>query len=372
MSDGFQILERERVSLDLPIALRTAPESPRWRDHDADAVFAPLPPLQPLVEGFGFYPGPPTIFAGAGFTMKTLATQSLALSVASGVEAVGRFPVRQGRVRHLDLEQGQRITFERYQRLAAGLGIGVEELRGRLSVVIANAPEVHLDSPRAGDVYASEFDGYALAAIDSFRAATPNADENSSEVRRYLDLLANVSEKTGCAFIVIHHARKSIDGAADRASLRGSSAIFDAAAAVYVFSRARRHEPVLVRHEKDRVTGVLQPDLWLTASSDAAGADTSVTPLMVRIVDEPVSERRQRGAKASGEKASLKKTEIVQFVATCAAPVSKNEIVAAVKGSRELVLTLVDELVADEALEAIGGSTRPKYVARASRSARVT
>src|SRR5687768_17999122 len=42
--------------------------------------------------------------------------------IATGTRVFGMHPVRQGRVMHLDYEQGRRLTRTRYQRLAAALG----------------------------------------------------------------------------------------------------------------------------------------------------------------------------------------------------------------------------------------------------------
>jgi hypothetical protein len=61
------------------------------------------------------------LIAGYGFTGKTIAAQALALAIASGGRVWDMFAARSGRVLHLDYEQGQRLTNERYQRLARGV-----------------------------------------------------------------------------------------------------------------------------------------------------------------------------------------------------------------------------------------------------------
>tara|TARA_R110000868_G_scaffold93573_4_gene258798 strand:+ start:552 stop:1184 length:633 start_codon:yes stop_codon:yes gene_type:complete len=75
-------------------------------------------------------------------------------------------------------------------------------------------------------------DGCAMALFDSFRAAIPGVDENSSEVRRYLDVLLEVTERTGCVMLVIHHLGKSSADPRQQRDpvqmLRGSSGINDA------------------------------------------------------------------------------------------------------------------------------------------------
>ncbi|MBK8943133.1 MAG: AAA family ATPase [Polyangiaceae bacterium] len=177
---------------------------------DVDALFAPLPPVPWLVQSLDMCPGAPTLFAGYGFSGKTIAAQSLALSVAAGGPVWGSVSLaRRGRVIHVDYEQGLRLTAERYQRLARARDITADELRGRLAV--AALPAMHLSAAGAIDAYSRACEGAALLIVDSLRACAPDLDENSSEVRRLLDALLAVSERTGVVPLVIHHARKPRD-----------------------------------------------------------------------------------------------------------------------------------------------------------------
>lgn len=197
-------------------------------------IFAPLEPTQWSVPGLHIGAGRPTLFAGYGSSAKTLSAQSLALAVASGTFAWGHFETRTGRVLHLDYEQGWKATARRYQRLALGHGIDPARLGNRLQTAIF--PRVFLDSPNAVDAYAAACDGVDLVVLDALRGATPTMDENDSSIRTCVDNLTLVSEKTGCAFVLLHHAGKPKDGHGNdpRTIARGSSAIFDAAGCVLV------------------------------------------------------------------------------------------------------------------------------------------
>jgi len=95
-------------------------------------IFAPLPPVPWLVEGLDKSPGAVNLIAGYGFTGKTIAAQALALAIASGGCVWDMFTARSGRVLHLDYEQGQRLTNERYQRLARGSKLDPNEVGDRL------------------------------------------------------------------------------------------------------------------------------------------------------------------------------------------------------------------------------------------------
>ncbi len=220
----------------------------------------PLPPLAYLVPHLGIATGAPVLVAGYGFSGKTLALQSLALSVASGTPLWGVYSTRRGAVTHLDWEQGARLTSERYQRLALGMGLDLKDLPLRVCV----QPCASLGDRDAETVYEKACEGQALVIVDSLRAADSKADENSSEVRRSLDLLNRVAEKHGTVVFVIHHANKPKADAPEgnRYRIRGSSAIFDGAASVFVFA-SEKGQPIRVTHEKCRNRGTTVEDFGL-------------------------------------------------------------------------------------------------------------
>lgn len=187
-----------------------------------------------ISEGLEIGPGRPMMIHGLGASAKTLACQSIALSVAAGVPIWGKYKcdTQEGvGVIHFDYELGEGATDERYQRLARGHGITIEQLGGRLHT--ADLPAVYLTDASATEAYVNAIGDCKLAIIDSFRAATPGANENESEIRQYLDLLMRVSNKTGCSFIVIHHSNKPArDDSGSKSSLkssfRGNTSIYDA------------------------------------------------------------------------------------------------------------------------------------------------
>jgi Bifunctional DNA primase/polymerase, N-terminal/AAA domain len=242
-------------------ALIAAPVS-AWTELGISEICAPLPPVPWVVEDLGLAPGAPLITAGFGFTGKTVALQSLAVSVAAGKLVWGKFAARQGRVLHVDYEQGSRLTRDRYQRLMIGMGVTAEHVADRLKVV--SMPSLYLSDTRTEDFLSRRCDGVALAIIDSLHASCPTIEENSAAARAPLDTLGRISERTGCAFIVIHHARKPTKDSAGGAkmSMRGSGALFDACASVLILA-AEKDEPTTVVHEKNRITGVTLPDFAL-------------------------------------------------------------------------------------------------------------
>jgi hypothetical protein len=233
-----------------------------WQVLGWSALSTKLPPLSWLCRELGIAPGAPTLVAGYGFSGKTVALQSLAVAVASGQPAWGRFQVEQGKVLHVDYEQGRHLTQLRYQRLAISAGVW-DELS---ALELVTLPPVHLDADGAVDKLGALCDGRKLCIIDSLKAAFPSAEENSADVRKWLDQLTRVSEATGCTIAVIHHARKpqkdSVGG--PRMAIRGSGAIYDACGTVLVFDGAQK--PTIVSHDKARILGVTVPDFALEVS----------------------------------------------------------------------------------------------------------
>lgn len=259
---------------------------PTTRLLSAADIFAPLPSVPWLCQALDLAPGAPALVAGYGFSGKTLAVQDLALAVATGSLLWGRFPVRQGRVLHLDYEQGSYLTRQRYQRLALARGVHPADLEGRLS--LACLPPWYLDGD-AADTLTRLCEGFDLTIVDSFRAACPSTDENSSEARVPLDRLGRISETTGAVFGVIHHARKpsrDAQGGA-RMSVRGSGALYDACGSVLVFSAAKG-DPTTVAHEKARISGRPHEDFRLMVEDVEIDGDPAAG-LRVVCLDAPNS-----------------------------------------------------------------------------------
>ena len=239
----------------------------------APEIFAPLPPIGYVIRAIDLCPGAPALWAGYGYSGKTAAAQSAALAIAGGVGKVWDcFAAPRGRALHLDYEQGSRLTRERYQRLGFAASLGPSDLGDRLSLV--TMPTRYLDQPAAESDLERIAAGYQLVIVDSLRAAAPTVDENSSEVRRTLDMLSRVSERTAAAFVVIHHARKpnTTQQGGAKMAIRGSGALFDAAGSVLVFE-AEKGEPARVSHEKARSSGILCDDFLLTISDLPDSAD---------------------------------------------------------------------------------------------------
>lgn len=309
-------------------------------------IFEPVAPATPLVETFGLYPGSVTVLGGFGFGGKTIFAQNIALAIAAGDKAFGTMQCAQGRAVHVDDEQSRGLTCERYQRLARGAGIAVGDLDGRLEVV--PRPRVRLDADGAEAAWAAELRGYQFACFDSLRSLSPSIDENSSESRRVIDMLAKISDDTQCSVLVLHHARKptrdAVGGA--RMALRGSGAFYDAAGAVWLLV-AQEDQTSLLVHAKDRITGSLSPNLKMHIEDVARDGDDR-WGLRVRIVP---------AASTADPDDSITREVIMRAVLeflTDREPQTKSAIAAGVHRSKGVVCKVVDLLVAAGAVTPMG------------------
>lgn len=321
-------------------AAKKKPSGPvHWRS--TVEIFEPLPPVKWQVRGLQICPGRPAMLAGYGASAKTLSAQSLALAVASGTPAWGFFETATGQVRHLDFEQGWHATARRYQRLSYGHNVDPRALGDRLKLAIF--PQVFLDAPNATDVYAKLCDGVDLVVLDALRGATPTQDENDSRIRPCLDNLSRVSEKTGTAFLVLHHARKQQQGGSGdpRELLRGSSAIFDGCGCIYTVTAGKdKSEPRKVQQAKPpaEAEGAPVQDFTLLVD-DVPGPGN---PAMgVRVSYAPIQEPDRVAQKSAQYDA--RKHEILEMVRRNPG-LTKNSIVDRVGINKSTGLTILDEL----------------------------
>ncbi len=318
-------------------AARKAEALAKWQLLGVSDMAEPLPSVPWVCESLGLAPGAVSLVAGYGYSRKTMAMQSLGLSVAAGKSIWGVYRARSGPFIHLDYEQGRRLTQERYQRLARGMGFELLDLPAN-SLRVACMPRIYLDERDIQDELSALCDGAAFVLVDSLRAAFPHADENSSEVRSYLDVLSRVSERTGCAFAVIHHARKPSkdDAGGATMAIRGSSALFDACQSVYVFA-GEKNTPTTVHHQKDRVRGACLDDFGLDGEDVHGGDDPRWGLRVVHLESEQMQKAQDLLEKTKGL--------VLRAVGdTRRSFTSANAIYEFVGGRRAAVLAAVTEL----------------------------
>jgi hypothetical protein len=204
-------------------------------------------------------------------------------------------------------------------------------------------PSVYLDGTVAEDVLCRYLDGCTMAVFDSLRASAPSYEENSSDVRKTLDMLGRVSEKTGCAMLMIHHARKpsqTSQGGA-KMSIRGSGAIFDACSSVMVFDASEKNGPIRVSHEKARTSGRLAEDFQLMVSDVPNGSDDR-WGVMVSAEACPLG----HDAKDASAALAVVRRKIEDLLTERPMP-SRSAVVASLGINRNSAFAAIDMMVAD-------------------------
>lgn len=275
----------------------TKPKASGFTIIDTARVFAPLEPPVEVIAGC-VRVSSIALLAGFGSGSKTWQGLDACVSVALGQHWLSRFPTRRGRAAFVDFESGEYETCRRIQANARARGY--DRIEG---VDVVCMPGIYLGDDRFLHAIEDLAKGRSLIVIDSLRAASL-VDENDSRIRLGLDQLRAVAEKTGCAFIVLVHAKKSSGSPTqidERELLRGSSAVFDAADVVFVSTYKKDDERFDVVQAKARHGRKTEP--FSVRLIDERGGVT------VRAEDMPEDERRATPADAF--KATVEKTRQV-------------------------------------------------------------
>lgn len=232
LADARAQRAKDRKADRLASVTRIGPQIEPFAWVETNGIFAePIAEPKWVVPDMEIGPGRPCGLWGLGGGGKSWDAMEVGRAVASGTKAFGHFDVTQGNVSHVSHELGLRAVRERYRRLANGHGMELADFGDRLRICCL--PKLFLNSPGAEDQYCREFAGQSLVILDSLRRAVPGEDENSSEMSNHLDIMNRVSEKTGAAFLVIHHCGKG-EVADKRLSGRGSTAIMDGSGCVWL------------------------------------------------------------------------------------------------------------------------------------------
>lgn len=292
--------EEERKSGVFAKAAELAPEL------DFDTIWAPIPDISLVIPAFGICPGPAHLVAGSWYTGKTLFLLAAGIAVASGRDLFGVHRTKQGNWIHFDHEMGLRSCQRYMQRVRAGVGVDPEEMRGRVSLRIL--PRLNLTHPEAVDLYCSLLEGRDLCTIDPLRAAAPGQNENDSEYRQWVDLINTVSNKTGCAVVLLHHGGKPTDGIQRRNTGRGTSAIDDAVQSKFVLTAKEKGAPIHVSHEKTRELANPIGDFWLRIENDHEAVRLVHLDAEQIVELEAVTEREKEEARLAKACAAIRTT----------------------------------------------------------------
>lgn len=300
-------------------------------------------PIPWIVEGLVSV-GEPTMIVGGAGSGKTSAMVSLAIAVACGLPVWGHFKVaRSGPVVHVDYEQGKTLR-RTYRAFAAGLGQNAAQLvrDGKLRIaplpaeqlLDANVTDKHLSA--VGSELVKLCRGATLCVINSLTASTNKVNENDAKIAAVFNLLARISEITGCAFVVLHHSGKGAGGS------RGSSAIDGAVQTVFQISHKKGDAHTVWTHTKDRPAGgLLEPFrlLW-TAEPDR----------QTLLVEEVKDEAPEPGAERPEDRIA----RAILFVMSNKGLSGKDRILECVRGKKTAKRLVWDDLLIKGMIEHVG------------------
>jgi hypothetical protein len=240
----------------------------------------PAPATYPI-RGFALPAGAVCVWGAVSWGGKTIALQDLLLAVATGQKVWREFAATAGRVVHVDMEQGDDGTVDRYRRLARARGVDFDALyrSGAIRISTRRASGIagllsapgHAIAPGVEERYKRLLDGCAFGFIDTLAASTPDVEENDKTAGEAVYMLGRVAHATGATIIVSHHFTKASMGKDapehPQAWFRGHGSIF--AAADYAFAMTgKQGEPRRVQKAKGRSMGdPLTPEFFLDFSA---------------------------------------------------------------------------------------------------------
>lgn len=304
---------------------------------------AEQPPLVFQVEGL-ICAADVVMLVAHGGSLKTWLAFSLATSVANGRPWLGKFMTLRGRVAILDFESGEFEVTRRLKMLGAKDGDVADRL------LRASYPGASLVDPETWVGMASL--KLSLLVVDSFSAASPEADENDSRSAVMLQHAGKFAEATGCTVIFIHHARKG-SGGDNREKVRGSSALFAACDRIFEFDQPESKDGGIVIS---------------TMFSMKDGAGRKPLPVRVELSDAGL---RWLEAPVEAEKAPTADTNRALVVAALkqnTAGVPKKALVDLMQGKQEGKFALLSQLLISgitvEFSQKVGRSTKDYVMLR--------
>jgi hypothetical protein len=320
------------------------PPDPHWRTYSAHLIFeADMPEIKWLCRDLDIGSGRPCGLWGAPGAGKNVTAQALALAVASGRPAFGRYPVNRGRVIHISYDLGIGAVSLLYRQLANGMGLDVDHVWDRLEVCAHPTPK--LTDPKARHVFAKRLKGFDLAILDNARQAAPGVDENDSDFGGYLAAFGAAADDCRCVALYLHHLRKNSDGSAPSIdSGRGSGAITAASGTIWAVDGAGSDPRRLTQLRTHDTSRDFKAPLWLTLERPTAGRflfDTEDYPPALRPLihlQDPAKLAKERAAREELE------DKILQYLDETPGA-NQRQIVENVQGKRDRILDALRHLV---------------------------
>ncbi len=203
----------------------------KWEAYSLADAYKERPPVEYIAGNLFEIPSVSIVYGAPG-SLKSLLLADLAACVVGGKDWLpplqdpsGRgMAVTQTPVIWLDFDNGERRTLDRFK--AIGLTLG---LLSDAQLHVYTMPDPILEA--SDDTHMSELAEIVsgkharLVIIDNLAMISGDLDENSNDMGSVLHNLRMLSEITGAAIVVIHHARKASSSIRKGDTLRGHSSI---------------------------------------------------------------------------------------------------------------------------------------------------
>ena len=313
----------------------------------------PLPPVPWLCRELQFATGRPLLFTAAAGTGKTWVLTSFLVSVAAERSFwLDRYQLQKsGPVLHLNADMAKRPLIRRYQRMAKGMGLRLEDLPLHVANSDVFPDGFSLLHPDAEETLTATVEKYraVVVLIDALNPMLGGADENKAECAHALRVLTRVSDRTGVTFFVIHHHGKPAkegEGGGRKGTqhkARGSSAIVDACDATFSIERAEFDGGMRIEQGKASMGSHIEP--FYVRLEDVGPANDDGYSEGIRVVHVDPDEAKQLIGETPSDTDAL--AEAIVRALGERGSLSRQEIAAAgiVTGNRSMKGKAMDQLV---------------------------
>ncbi len=217
------------------------PEKPPYTLHTIDEIFAPLPPMEWIVDGV-FSKGSLSMLAGAPGSKKTYSLLYAGMCVALGRPWLD-YPTRQAKVLIVDEENGEIRLRNRLREVLHGVD---PDARPPLQYAFNERFNFRNPHDQARFYAMVQESGAEFVVVDSLAAVMAGGDENSvKDVQPVFLFLRQVANDNNCAIVLIHHTNKM-------GGYRGSSAISGAVDLLLMVESEGKSSEMKFRSEKTR------------------------------------------------------------------------------------------------------------------------
>lgn len=212
-----------------------------------------LPDLNWVCATLGLRSGPVHILNAFSNVGKTFFAADLAVCVANNLKLFDMIEMdRVGKVLHIDWDQGEEDTKIYYWKILNGHGL---KRFNNINYLIK--PDWNLVSDFAKEELISLInqEKYILCIIDCLGAGLPGQDLNDDRVRKYTDMLGDVSSTTGCAILLLHHEPKNTGNNKSKAkNVKGSGSIIASAGGSLHLTKNETTDEITLELGKRRLT----------------------------------------------------------------------------------------------------------------------